>query len=147
MLGALEDASWRPGQCPARLLEPLLELEAGLAVPAAPAWRWAWTTAAPEFASELEQLIRAGHGRQHPVYVSLVEADDDVLLRRFSECGGPISSPEGVGQGRSGARQLLEPGGRMASAIIDAGDLTLSQLRQHIANLLPDLRWAAPPCA
>ena len=141
VLGALEDAGCTAlDNVPARLLEPLLELEAKLN-PNRPRLAVGMDNRHPEFASELEPLIDRLMDSSIPVYVVFVEADDEVLLRRFSESRRPhfLAKDGGVAEAIALERKLLAPVRSMASAIINTSHLTLSQLRQRIGVLLPDL--------
>ena len=66
VLGALEDAGCTAlDNVPARLLEPLLELEAKLN-PSRPRLAVGMDNRHPEFAAELEPPGRPAHGQQHP---------------------------------------------------------------------------------
>ena len=141
MLSALEDAGCTAlDNVPARLLEPLLELEAKLN-PSRPRLAVGMDNRHPDFASELPSLVDRLMDSSIPVYVVFVEADDDVLLRRYSESRRPhyLAKDGGVALAIAEERAALAPVRAMATAIINTSYLTLSQLRQRIANLLPDL--------
>jgi len=141
VLGALEDAGCTAiDNVPARLLEPLLELEAKLN-PNRPRLAVGMDSRHPEFVSELEPLVDRLMSSSIPVYVVFVEADDEVLIRRFSESRRPhfLAKEGGVAEAISLERHLLATVRANASAIINTSHLTLSQLRQRISELLPDL--------
>jgi UPF0042 nucleotide-binding protein len=141
VLSALEDAGCTAlDNVPARLLEPLLELEAKLN-PSRPRLAVGMDNRHPEFAEELPALVDRLMDGSIPVYVVFVEADDDVLLRRYSESRRPhfLAKDGGVAAAITQERALLAPVRSMATAIINTSHLTLSQLRQRIADLLPDL--------
>jgi UPF0042 nucleotide-binding protein len=141
VLSALEDAGCTAlDNVPARLLEPLLELEAKLN-PSRPRLAVGMDNRHPEFAEELPALVDRLMDGSIPVYVVFVEADDDVLLRRYSESRRPhfLAKDGGVAAAITQERALLAPVRSMATAIINTTHLTLSQLRQRIADLLPDL--------
>ena len=141
VLSALEDAGCTAlDTVPARLLEPLLELEAKLN-PSRPRLAVGMDNRHPDFAEELPSLVDRLMDSSIPVYVVFVEADDDVLLRRYSESRRPhyLAKDGGVAQAILEERAALAPVRAMATAIINTSYLTLSQLRQRIANLLPDL--------
>jgi UPF0042 nucleotide-binding protein len=141
VLSALEDAGCTAlDNVPARLLESLLELEAKLN-PNRPRLAVGMDNRHPDFAEELPLLVDRLMDSSIPVYVVFVEADDDVLLRRYSESRRPhyLAKDGAVVQAIAQEREMLAPVRAMATAIINTSYLTLSQLRQRIANLLPDL--------
>lgn len=142
VLSALEDAGCTAiDNVPARLLEPLLELEAKLNTTRL---RLAvgMDNRHKEFATEFGPLVDRLMDSSIPVYVVFVEADDDALIRRFSESRRPhfLAGESGlVADAILKERQLLAPVRSLASAIINTTNLTLSQLRQRIQELLPEL--------
>ena len=142
VLSALEDAGCTAiDNVPARLLEPLLELEAKLNTTHL---RLAvgMDNRHKEFATEFGPLVERLLDSSTPVYVVFVEADDDALIRRFSESRRPhfLAGESGlVADAIQKERQMLAPVRSMASAIINTTSLTLSQLRQRIQELLPEL--------
>ena len=141
VLSALEDAGCTAlDNVPARLLEPLLELEAKLN-PNRPRLAVGMDNRHPDFADELPLLVDRLMDSSIPVYVVFVEADDEVLLRRYSESRRPhyLAKDGGVPAAIAQERQMLAPVRAMATAIINTSYLSLTQLRQRIANLLPDL--------
>jgi len=141
VLSALEDAGCTAlDNVPARLLEPLLELEAKLN-PNRPRLAVGMDNRHPDFAEELPTLVDRLMDSSIPVYVVFVEADNDVLLRRYSESRRPhyLAKDGGVAEAIAKEREMLAPVRAMATAILNTSTLTLSQLRDRIANLLPDL--------
>ena len=141
VLSALEDAGCTAlDNVPARLLEPLLELEAKLN-PNRPRLAVGMDNRHTEFAAELPPLVDRLMDGSIPVYVVFVEADDDVLLRRFSESRRPhfLAKDGGVAEAIRLERASLAPVRAMATAIVNTSHLTLSQLRHRITELLPDL--------
>jgi len=141
VLSALEDAGCTAlDNVPARLLEPLLELEAKLN-PSRPRLAVGMDNRHPEFAGELPALVERLLDSSIPVYVVFVEADDETLLRRYSESRRPhfLARNGGLLDAIRAERASLEPVRELATGIIDTSHLTLSQLRQRISELLPDL--------
>ncbi|BDU75899.1 RNase adapter RapZ [Mesoterricola sediminis] len=141
VLSALEDAGCTAlDNVPARLLEPLLELEAKLN-PSRPRLAVGMDNRHPEFADELPPLVERLLDGSIPVYVVFVEADDETLLRRYSESRRPhfLAREGSLLEAIHREREMLSPVRGMATAIIDTSNLTLSQMRKRIADLLPDL--------
>jgi len=141
VLSALEDAGCTAlDNVPARLLEPLLDLEAKLN-PSRPRLAVGMDNRHPEFAEEVPALVDRLLDSSIPVYVVFVEAEDDILLRRFSESRRPhyLAKDGGLLEAIQAERRSLAPIRAMATAILDTSSLTLSQLRKRIQELLPDL--------
>ena len=141
VLGALEDVGCTSlDNVPARLLEPLLELEAELN-PTRPKLAVGMDSRHAEFAVELAPLIRRVIDKGIPVYVVFIEASDEVLMRRFSEARRPhfLSQNGSLADAIVKERDLLQPVRKIANVIIDTSSLSLSQLRRHIAEALPGL--------
>jgi len=141
VLSALEDAGCTAlDNVPARLLEPLLDLEAKLN-PSRPRLAVGMDNRHPEFAEEVPALVDRLLDSSIPVYVVFVEAEDDILLRRFSESRRPhfLAKDGGLLEAIQAERRSLAPIRAMATAILDTSTLTLSQLRKRIQELLPDL--------
>ena len=91
--------------------------------------------------SEVPALVDRLLDSSIPVYVVFVEAEDDILLRRFSESRRPhyLAKDGGLLEAIQAERRSLAPIRAMATAILDTSSLTLSQLRKRIQELLPDL--------
>lgn len=142
VLSALEDAGCTAiDNVPARLLEPLLEIEAKLHG-GRPRLAVGMDNRHPEFATEFEPLVERLTDTSLPVYVVFVEADDDVLIRRFSESRRPhflAGESANVAEAIDRERRMLAPVRRRATSIINTSHLTLSQLRRKIQELLPEL--------
>jgi UPF0042 nucleotide-binding protein len=124
-----------------RLLEPLLELEAKLN-PTRSRLALGMDNRqegfATDFAPMMERLRRDGIS----ICILFVDSDDQVLLRRFSESRRPhylAGESDNVTEAITKERALLAPVRALASAILDTSSLNLSQLRQRIGELLPDL--------
>lgn len=141
VLGALEDSGCTAlDNVPARLLEPLLELEAKLR-PGRDRLAVGMDSRQEDFVQDFEPLMARLQDGSIPVQVVFVEAEDSVLLRRYSETRRPHhlallgSAEEGIRR----ERELLAPIRAQASIILDTSQLSLSELRQRLASLLPDL--------
>lgn len=142
VLSALEDVGCTAiDNVPARLLEPLLELEAKLN-PHRPNMAVGMDNRHQDFTREflplLDRMVEAGLS----VHVVFVEADDHTLLRRFSESRRPhhlAGASADLAEAIEREKDLLEPIRARASAIIDTSRLTLSQLRMKVSELLPVL--------
>ena len=140
VLGALEDQGCTAlDNVPVRLLMPLLEIETRQN----PERRLAvgMDSRQEGFAEAFEPLLLQLRDSSLPVHVVFVEATEEVLLRRFSETRRPhplareISLTEAIKR----ERQLLAPVRAQATAIVDTSHLTLAQMRQRVAELLPIL--------
>ncbi|MCE1229475.1 MAG: RNase adapter RapZ [Firmicutes bacterium] len=141
VLGALEDAGCTAiDNVPARLLEPLLSLEAKLN-PSRPRLAVGMDNRHPDFVEEFLPLVERLQDGSIPVYTVFVESDDPTLLRRFSESRRPhfLAKDGDVASAIAEERRVLAPVRAQASAILNTSHLTLSQLRRRIAELLPDL--------
>jgi len=141
VLSSLEDAGCTAlDNVPGRLLEPLLELESKLN-PTRLRLAVGMDNRHPEFAGEFPPLLQRLQATGVRVQVVFVEAEDSVLLRRFSESRRPhYLAPAGdVAAAIQQEKALLAPVRDAASAVIDTSHLNLSQLRRSIAQLLPDL--------
>ncbi|HWQ08462.1 MAG TPA: RNase adapter RapZ, partial [Holophaga sp.] len=96
----------------------------------------------PEFATEFGPLVERLQACRIQVSVLFVEADDDVLIRRFSESRRPhfLAGENGqLSEAIRRERELLAPVRGLATAIVDTSGLTLSRLKQRIQELLPGL--------
>ena len=140
ILGALEDQGCTAlDNIPVRLLMPLLEIETRqnpdrrLAV--------GMDSRQEGFAEAFEPLLLSLRGSSLPVHVIFVEASDEVLLRRFSETRRPhpMAVDISLSEAFKRERRLLSPVRAQATAIVDTSDLTLSQMRQRVSELLPVL--------
>jgi len=141
VMGALEDTGCTAlDNVPPRLLEPLLELEAKLQ-PQRDRLVVGMDSRQPEFAQEFGPLLARLDGGSVPVQVVFVEAEDEVLLRRFSETRRPhhLALLGTAGEGIQMERQLLAPIRALATTILDTSHLSLSELRKRMADLNPQL--------
>ncbi len=141
VLGALEDSGCTAlDNVPPRLLEPLIELEAKLR-PGRVRIAVGMDSRQEDFVRDFEPLMQRLQDGSIPVQVIFVEADDQVLLRRYSETRRPHhlallgSAEEGIHR----ERELLAPIRAQATLILDTSQLNLLELRQRLVNLLPDL--------
>lgn len=141
VLGALEDSGCTAlDNVPARLLEPLLELEAKLR-PGRERLAVGMDSRQEDFVQDFEPLMARLQNSSIQVQVVFVEAEDSVLLRRYSETRRPHhlallgTAEEGIRR----ERELLAPIRAQANIILDTSQLSLAELRQRLASLLPDL--------
>ena len=141
VLSTLEDSGCTAlDNVPPRLLEPLIELESKLR-PARVRVAVGMDSRQEDFVQDFEPLMEKLQNGSIPVQVIFVEAEDQVLLRRFSETRRPHhlamlgSAEEGIRR----ERELLAPIRAQASLILDTSRLSLSQLRERLVTLLPDL--------
>ena len=144
VLGALEDVGCTAlDNVSPRLLEPLLallELEKNLQ-PGIHRLVVGMDSRQGEFASEFPALLER-LGQDHPaLQVVFVEADEAVLLRRFSETRRPhhLSKDGSAADGIRTERELLAPIRALATLVLDTSQLTLSDLRQRLGALVPEL--------
>ena len=141
VLGALEDSG-----CPAidnvppRLLEPFLELESKLQ-PGPERLVVGMDSRQADFVQEFGPLLERLQGGNIPVQVVFVEAEEEVLLRRFSETRRPhhLALLGTAGEGIRRERDMLAPIRSLATTILDTSHLNLSELRLRIAALVPQL--------
>jgi UPF0042 nucleotide-binding protein len=141
VLGALEDSGCTAlDNVPPRLLEPLIELEAKLR-PGRVRIAVGMDSRQDDFVEDFAPLMARMQDGSIPVQVVFVEADDSVLLRRYSETRRPHhlallgSAEEGVRR----ERELLAPIRAQATLILDTSHLNLSELRQRLTSLQPEL--------
>jgi RNase adapter protein RapZ len=75
--------------------------------------------------------------------VVFLEADDDVLIRRFSETRHrhPLGDKHGLASSIAEERRILEPVRSDSDVVLDTSDLSLRQLRERLfAQLTTDVR-------
>jgi UPF0042 nucleotide-binding protein len=140
VLSALEDLGCTAlDNVPIRLLRPLLESEAQQN----PGQRLALGMDSRQegFAEAFEPLLMELRAAGVKVHVLYVDADDLVLIRRFSESRRPHPLAQGLGfeEAIGLERRLMAPVRAHATTILNTSDLTLSQLRQRVSELLPTL--------
>ena len=141
VLGALEDTGCTAlDNVPARLLEPLIELESKLQS-SHDRLVVGMDSRQADFASEFGPLLERLRIGSTPVQVVFVEAGDDILLRRYSETRRPhhLALLGTAGEGIRRERELLSPIRALATTILDTSHLSLSDLRLRIAALVPHL--------
>jgi len=141
VLGALEDSGCTAlDNVPPRLLEPLIELESKLQ-PDRKRLVVGMDSRQAEFAQEFGPLLERLRASNVPVQVVFVEADDSALLRRYSETRRPhhFALLGTAGEGIQRERELLAPIRALATTILDTTSLSLSELRQRIAALVPQV--------
>jgi UPF0042 nucleotide-binding protein len=141
VLGALEDSGCMAlDNVPAPLIEQLLDIEAKVN-PSLGRLVVGMDRRHPNFPKEAGELIERLRARGVPLQVLFLESSDDVLLRRFSETRRPhpMAGNGDVAKGIARERKLLEPVREQATLILDSSDLSLSQLRTRLKELLPDL--------
>lgn len=96
-------------------------------------------------AAFLEQIKRLRADRNLRVSVVVLEADADVLLRRFTETRRrhPLAINRSVEEGIALERDLMEPVRNIADLVVDTTTMSGGDLRRHIvAHLEPGKRKA-----
>ena len=141
VLGALEDSGCTAlDNVPPRLLEPLIELESKLR-PGRVRIAVGMDSRQEDFVQDFGPLLERLQDGSIPVQIIFVEADDGALRRRYSETRRPHhlallgSAEEGIQR----EREILAPIRAQATIILDTSQLSLSELRQRLASLLPEL--------
>ena len=84
----------------------------------------------PDFARVIEELRHRGHD----VKVLFLDAEDDVLLRRFSETRRkhPLAGPGGAKEAIRRERKVLSPLREMADTVLNTSQYTVHQLRDSL---------------
>ncbi len=87
-----------------------------------------------EFLSGFSRVIEGLRREGHDVHVLFLDADDDVLLRRFSETRRkhPLGGPGGAKEAILRERKLLSPLREMADTVLNTSDFTVHQLRDAL---------------
>ena len=141
VLSALEDTGCTAlDNVPPRLIEPLLELE-GKLLPTRNRLVLGMDSRQPDFVLEFQPLLEVLQSRFVRVQVVFVEAEDEILRRRYSETRRPHhlallgSADEGIRR----EREILAPIRAVATTILDTSRLSLSELRLRIAHLIPEI--------
>lgn len=90
------------------------------------------------FLSGLEENLAAIKAAGHLLEIYFFDADDETLLRRYSETRRrhPLSLSEGVAEGIRRERQLLVALRNQATVLIDSSGLTPHQLRARVVRLV-----------
>ncbi len=143
VLGALEDTGCTAlDNVSPRLLEPLLallELEKHLQ-PGMNRLVVGMDCRQVEFAQEFPSLLERLRLNGSSVQVIFVEAEDAVLVRRFSETRRPHHLNLGTpAESLKREREMLAPTRALATTILDTSHLNLSDMRLRIAALVPQL--------
>ncbi|MFX0592111.1 RNase adapter RapZ [Melissospora conviva] len=89
------------------------------------------------FSTDLAGAIRALKERGFQPQVVFVEADDDVLIRRFESVrrSHPLQGEGRLADGIAVERGLLEEARDLADVIIDTSQLNVNQLRRRVEEL------------
>lgn len=95
-----------------------------------------------EFLAPLEEVLVTLKGRGHAVRVIFLEAEDQVLLRRFSESRRPHPlAPQGsILHGISLERKRMAQLKSEADMVLDTSDLTIHDLRRLLESAFRDHR-------
>jgi UPF0042 nucleotide-binding protein len=125
---------------PVRLLEPLLELESKLN-PDRARLAVGMDSRHEEFPSEFGPMLDRLSERKHPVQVIFAEAEDEILVRRYSESRRPhhLALDGNLEEGFALERAMLAPVRARATLILDTSRMNLSALRQRLSGALPQL--------
>ncbi|MBS3747786.1 MAG: RNase adapter RapZ [Wenzhouxiangellaceae bacterium] len=91
--------------------------------------------AGPEELARLPGLIA---GLARPAELIFLTAENEVLIRRFSETRRrhPLGSERTLGQAIEEERRIMEPLAEQASHVIDTSDSNIHELRRSIRNLV-----------
>ena len=89
------------------------------------------------FSTDLAGAIRALKDRGFHPRVVFVDADDDVLVRRFESVrrSHPLQGDGRLADGIAAERKLLEEARELADVIIDTSHLNVNQLRRRVEEL------------
>jgi UPF0042 nucleotide-binding protein len=89
------------------------------------------------FSTDLAGAIRALKERGFNPRVVFVDADDDVLVRRFESVrrSHPLQGDGRLADGIAAERKLLEEARELADVIIDTSHLNVNQLRRRVEEL------------
>ncbi len=95
-----------------------------------------------EFLRPLQEVLASLRDRGHAIRVIFLEADDQVLLRRFSESRRPHPlAPHGsIPEGISLERQRMAQFKAQADRVIDTSSLTIHDLRRLLVSTFRDHR-------
>jgi UPF0042 nucleotide-binding protein len=142
VLSSLEDAGCATlDNMPVHLLEPLMNLETRLN-PSRPRLAVGMDNRHPEFAEQFMQVLDRLQDGRISVFLIFVDADDATLVRRYSESRRPhfLTESEGsVARAVVMERKLVSGIRDRANVVLDTSKFTLSQLRQRISELMPEL--------
>jgi len=89
------------------------------------------------FSTDLSGAVRALQERGFSPRVVFVDADDDVLVRRFENVrrAHPLQGDGRLWDGIAAERELLEEARQSADVIIDTSHLNVNQLRRRVEEL------------
>ena len=139
VLSALEDTGCTAlDNVPPRLVGPLLDLE-GKDQPARDRLVIGMDSRQVDFVPEFAPLVERLKSKSVRVQVVFVEAEDEILRRRYSETRRPHhlallgSAEDGIRR----EREMLAPIRATATTILDTSQLGLTELRRRIAALIP----------
>ncbi len=95
-----------------------------------------------EFLGPLEEVLATLRQRGHAVRVIFLEAEDQVLLRRFSESRRPhpLAAQGSILQGISLERKRMAQLKSEADMVLDTSDLTIHDLRRLLLSAFHDHR-------
>lgn len=98
----------------------------------------------PDFLEQFPQVYRQIKGRGTSASLLFLEADDRVLLRRFSETRRPhpLAVNQSVREGIHQEREALRPIRKMADLILDTSRYTVHELKEYVREHY-DLRTRA----
>jgi UPF0042 nucleotide-binding protein len=87
-----------------------------------------------EFLKDFTRVIEDLRSRGHDVQVLFLDADDDVLLRRFSETRRkhPLAGPGGAKEAIRRERKVLSPLRESADTVLNTSEFTVHQLRDTL---------------
>lgn len=90
------------------------------------------------FGANYANVLQFAHDQGYRVDVIFLEADDDVLIRRFSETRRrhPLAETNNIREGLRLERNWLVPMRNAATLILDTSGLTVHQLRHRILSEL-----------
>lgn len=96
-----------------------------------------------QFPAEYKRLKTAYGSRVRLIFL---EADDSVLLRRYSETRRPhpLYSAPSVAEGIANERRLLQPLRRLSDQVVDTSHLTVHELRRRILTSTGGSHRTAP---
>jgi UPF0042 nucleotide-binding protein len=142
VLGVLEDANFVAlDNVPFQLLGPLLELETKAHVSGG---RLAvgMDSRQLEFPKHFAPMLEQLHTQGIAPFVLYLECEDEILIRRYSESRRPhrMAGDGTIAEGIAKERGLLQDVKELASMVLDTSYLTLYQMRQRIAEILPKCR-------
>ena len=142
VLGVLEDSNYTAlDNVPFQLLGPLLELErkanmsnGHLAV--------GMDSRHLEFPKHFAPLLEQLHSQGVTPLILYLECEDEILIRRYSETRRPhrMAGDGTIADGIIKERELLQEVKERASMVLDTSHMTLYQLKQRIAEILPKCR-------